>query len=61
MTTSAWIFLATAWTVIISMTLYCFARLLSAQPLAHSDAVEEAERREQEQEDHPPPPPSAGP
>ena len=32
MTTSAWIFLASAWAVIGGCTLYCFTKLLTSKP-----------------------------
>ena len=30
MTTSAWVFMISVWTVVISSTLYCFTKLLSS-------------------------------
>ncbi len=37
MSTSAWIFMLSAWVIIIAMTVYCFTRLLRSQNSLHED------------------------
>ena len=38
MRTSAWIFMLTAWTIIIALTVACFARLLTSKNVLQADS-----------------------
>lgn len=37
MTTAAWVFMLTVWTIVILATIYCFAKLLSSSHLLEYD------------------------
>jgi heme/copper-type cytochrome/quinol oxidase subunit 2 len=37
MTPSAWIFMGTVWTVVLGMTVYCFAKLLTSKQFTEPD------------------------
>ena len=37
MTTSAWIFMAIVWAIVLLMTAYCFARLLTSRQFTEPD------------------------
>ena len=38
MTQSAWIFLIVVWSIVLAMTVYCFARLLGSRQFHESEA-----------------------
>ena len=44
MTTSAWVFMISIWTLIILSTLYCFAKLLSSDQQLDSDVGQEPDQ-----------------
>ena len=37
MTTSAWIFMGTVWSIVLVMTTYCFAKLLTSKQFTEPD------------------------